>query len=179
MSKILAYIHVSDDKQDAKNQRHEILEAARIKQLQIDDFIEITITSRRNSKQRRIDEMLERLDKGDALIITELSRLGRNTAEIIAIVNELVRRGIRLLALKQHIDISTGQHDMSSKIVVTVFSLLAELERDLISMRTKEALSAKRSQGIRLGKPKGTIQKSKFDKDAERIKELLGLGLSV
>ncbi len=68
---------------------------------------------------------------------------------------------------------------MSSKIVVTVFSLLAELERDLISMRTKEALSAKRSQGIRLGKPKGTIQKSKFDKDAERIKELLGLGLSV
>ncbi len=108
MSKILAYIRVSDDKQDVKNQRHEILEAARIKQLPIDDFIEITITSRRNSKQRRIDEMLERLDEGDTLIITELSRLGRNTAEIIAIVNELVRRGIRLLALKQHIDISTG-----------------------------------------------------------------------
>jgi putative DNA-invertase from lambdoid prophage Rac len=67
---------------------------------------------------------------------------------------------------------------MSSKIIVTVFSLLAELERDFISLRTKEALSAK-SQGITLGKPKGTIQKSKFDADRERIEELLKLGLSV
>jgi putative DNA-invertase from lambdoid prophage Rac len=68
---------------------------------------------------------------------------------------------------------------MSSKIIVTVFSLLAELERDLISMRTKEALSAKKSQGVTLGKPKGTIQKSKFDADRERIEELLKLGISV
>src|SRR3954451_5307110 len=78
---------------------------------------------------------------------------------------------------KQNLDIH--QHDMNSKIVVTLFSLFAELERDLISLRTKEALAAKRLQGVLLGKPKGTIQKSKFDKDAARIKELLGLGLSV
>ncbi len=179
MEKTLAYIRVSDDKQDVKNQRHEILEAARLKDMKIDDFISITMTSRKTSKQRRIDEVLQRLEGGDTLIVTELSRLGRNTAEIIALVNELVKRGIRLIALKQNIDISSGQHDMSSKIIVTVFSLLAELERDLISMRTKEALSAKKSQGVTLGKPKGTIQKSKFDVDRKRIEELLLLGISV
>lgn len=68
---------------------------------------------------------------------------------------------------------------MNSKIITTLFSLFAELERDLISLRTKEALASKKSQGIQLGKPKGTIQKSKFDKDIAKIKELLALGLSV
>lgn len=150
MGKTLAYIRVSDDKQDVKNQRHEILEASRLKDSKIDDFISITMTSRKTAAQRGLDEVLQRLEEGDTLIVTELSRLGRNTAEIIALVNELVKRGIRLLALKQNIDLSDGQHDMSSKIIVTVFSLLAELEHDLISMRTKEALSAKKSQGITL-----------------------------
>lgn len=177
MAQTLAYIRVSDDKQDVKNQRHEILEAARLKDLKIDDFVSITMTSRKTAAQRRIDEMLARLQCGDTLIVTELSRLGRNTAEIILLVNALVQRGIRLIALKQHIDLT--DHDMSSKIIITVFSLLAELERDLISMRTREALAAKKSQGITLGKPKGTIQKSKFDADRERIEELLNIGLSV
>ena len=68
---------------------------------------------------------------------------------------------------------------MTSKVMITLFSLFAELERDLISLRTKEALANKRAQGIQLGKPKGTVQKSKFDKDAIKIQELLALGLSV
>jgi DNA invertase Pin-like site-specific DNA recombinase len=89
----------------------------------------------------------------------------------------LVHRNIRVIILKQNLDIA--KHDMNSKIVITLFSLFAELERDLISLRTKEALNAKRLQGVTLGKPKGTIQKSKFDIDGERIKELLKLGLSV
>lgn len=110
-------------------------------------------------------------------MVTELSRLGRNTAEIILLVNALVQQGVRLIALKQHLDLT--EHDMSSKIIVTVFSLLAELERDLIRMRTREALATKKSQGVLLGKPKGTIQKSKFDADRARIDELLALGLSV
>jgi DNA invertase Pin-like site-specific DNA recombinase len=173
MAQTLAYIRVSDDKQDVKNQRHEILEAARLKQLRIDDFVSITMTSRKTTAQRRVDEVVTRLHQGDTLMVTELSRLGRNTAEIILLVNALVQRGIRLIALKQHIDLI--EHDMSSKVIITVFSLLAELERDLISMRTREALAAKRSQGISLGKPKGTIQKSKFDADRDRIEELLDL----
>jgi DNA invertase Pin-like site-specific DNA recombinase len=110
-------------------------------------------------------------------VVTELSRLGRSTAEVITLINELVSRTIRVIILKQNLDIH--EHDMNSKIIITLFSLFAELERDLISLRTKEALNAKRLQGITLGKPKGTIQKSKFDADLPRIKELLAVGLSV
>lgn len=79
--------------------------------------------------------------------------------------------------IKQQLDIK--QHDMTSKVMITLFSLFSELERDLISLRTKEALASKKRQGIKLGKPKGTIQKSKFDKDVDKINELLSLGLSV
>lgn len=177
MSKTIAYIRTSTDKQDLNNQKLEILEFARKKELKVDEFVEITISSRKTSKQRRIDEVLQRLVDSDVLIVTELSRLGRSTAEVISLINELVARNIRIIILKQNLDIH--KHDMNSKIVITLFSLFAELERDLISLRTKEALAAKRLQGVLLGKPKGTIQKSKFDKDVERIKELLKLGLSV
>ena len=177
MSKAIAYIRASTDKQDLNNQKLEILEFARKKELKVDEFVEITMSSRKTTKQRRIDDVLERLADSDVLIVTELSRLGRSTAEVIALVNELVARNIRVIILKQNLDIH--RHDMNSKIVITLFSLFAELERDLISLRTKEALAAKRIQGVLLGKPKGTIQKSKFDKDMERIKELLSLGLSV
>ena|SRR2546421_2717336 len=177
MSKTIAYIRTSTDKQDLNNQKLEILEFARKRELKVDEFVEITISSRKTSKQRRIDEVLERLGDSDTLMVTELSRLGRSTAEVIALINELVHQSIRVIILKQNLDIA--KHDMNSKIVITLFSLFAELERDLISLRTKEALNAKRLQGVTLGKPKGTIQKSKFDTDGERIKELLQLGLSV
>jgi DNA invertase Pin-like site-specific DNA recombinase len=98
---------------------------------------------------------------------------------VIALVNDLVQRQIRLVVLKQNLDIQPGQQDMSSKIIITLFSLFAELERDLISLRTKEALAAKKARGMKLGKPKGTVQRSQFDAQRETIEELLGLGLSV
>ncbi len=177
MGKTVAYLRASTGKQDLNNQKLEILEFGRKKDLKIDEFIQITVSSRMTSKQRRIDDLLERLSGSDALIVTELSRLGRSTAEVLSLVNGLIDRDIRVIIIKQNLDIS--KHDMSSKIIVTLFSLFGELERDLVSLRTKEALASKRKQGIRLGKPKGTIQKSKFDNDLERIKELLALGLSV
>ncbi|HAL95332.1 MAG TPA: resolvase [Chitinophagaceae bacterium] len=177
MSKIVAYLRVSTDKQDLNHQKLELLEFARKKSLSIDEFVEITISSRMTSKQRRIDELLEKLNQADTLMVTELSRLGRSTAEVIALVNALAKRGIRVIVLKQNLDIS--QHDMNSKVALTLFSLFSELERDLISLRTKEALASKKRGGQVLGKPIGTIQKSKFDKDIEKIKELLGYGLSM
>lgn len=179
MGKIVAYIRASTDKQDVNNQKLEILEFARAKDLKVDEFIQITISSRKSSKQRRIDELLEKLADSDSLIVTELSRLGRSTAAVIALVNHLISRHIRLIVIKQNLDIEHNRQDMTAKIIVTLFSLFAELERDLISLRTKEALTAKKAQGIKLGKPKGTIQKSKFDEHRETIVELLGLGLSV
>lgn len=177
MSKIVAYLRASTDKQDLNHQRLELLEFSRKKSLSIDEFVEITISSRKTSKQRRIDELLEKLNQADTLMVTELSRLGRSTAEVISLVNALAQRNVRVIILKQNLDIS--QQDMNSKIILTLFSLFSELERDLISLRTKEALASKKREGQILGKPKGTIQKSKFDKDVEKIKELLGYGLSM
>ena len=177
MSKTIAYLRASTNKQDINNQKLEILEYARKKELKVDEFIEITISSKKTTKQRRVDEVMEKLIGYDTLIVTELSRLGRSTPEVITLINELLQKRVRVIVCKQNLDMN--QQDMNSKIIVTLFSLFSELERDLISLRTKEALSAKKAQGIKLGKPKGTIQKSKFDKDADRIKELLGYGLSV
>jgi DNA invertase Pin-like site-specific DNA recombinase len=177
MGKIVAYLRASTDKQDLRHQQLEILEFARRQGLHVDEYVEITVSSRKASKQRRIDELVQMLDETDTLIVTELSRLGRSTAEVIALVNALVERNIRIITLKQNLDIS--RQEMNSKIIITLFSLFAELERDLISLRTREALAAKKAQGRPLGKPKGTLQKSKFDQDVARIKELLGYRLSV
>ena len=90
MGKIVAYLRASTNKQDLSHQKLEILEFARGKQLTIDDFIEVTISSRKTSKDRRIDELLAMLQEADTLIVTELSRLGRSTAEVITLVNALV-----------------------------------------------------------------------------------------
>lgn len=177
MAKTIAYIRTSTDKQDLNNQKLEIFEFAKKNKLEVDDFIQMTISSRKTSKERRIDEMLLTLEDADTLIVTELSRLGRSTAEVIGLVNELIKKQVRVIAIKQNLDIK--QHDMTSKVMITLFSLFSELERDLISLRTKEALANKKAQGIQLGKPKGTIQKSKFDQDVTKIRELLALGLSV
>jgi DNA invertase Pin-like site-specific DNA recombinase len=168
MGKIVAYLRASTDKQDLNHQKLELLEFARKKSLAIDEFVEITISSRKTSKQRRIDELLSMLNNGDTLLVTELSRLGRSTTEVITLVNSLAHHSIRVIVLKQNLDIS--QQDINSKVTLTLFSLFSELERDLI---------IKKRQGQILGKPKGTIQKSKFDKHAEKIKELLEYGLSV
>ena len=178
MGKTVAYLRASTDKQALNNQKLEILEFARQKNLHVDEFVAITISSRKTSKQRRIDELLHKLTESDTLIVTELSRLGRSTSEVIALINGLVQRHIRVIIIKQNLDLRQN-HDMTAKVMITLFSLFAELERDLVSLRTREALAAKKSQGIRLGKPKGTIQASKFDKDRPRIEELLRLGLSV
>ncbi len=169
---VLSYIRVSTNTQDVKNQRYEILEYARTHDLQIDRFIEIEISSKKDRKQRRIDEILQELSPGDTLVVSELSRLGRSTGEVIALVNELVRKKVRFIAIKQNLNINNG-HDMTSKIIVTLFGLMAELERDLISMRTREALAAKKAQGKILGRPKGSLGKSKLDGREDEIIRLL------
>lgn len=166
-------------KQDLKNQRLEILEYARSNALHIDDFIEISISSRKNRRERRIEELLEMLGSGDTVIVTELSRLGRSTGEVITLIDELVANDITLLILKQSLKLSKDQDDIQSITLITMLSLFAQLERSMISRRTKEALAAKKAQGVVLGKPKGTIQNSQFDADRQRIIELLSLGLSI
>jgi len=171
------YLRASTDKQEVTHQKYEILEYARKYDLKIDEYIALTVSSRKSAELRRINELTSQLGSKDILIVTELSRLGRSTSQVLSLVNSLVDKQVRVIIIKQNLDIS--KHDVNSKVIITLFSLFAELERDFVSLRTKEALAAKKAQGIKLGKPVGTIQKSKFDKDRMRIVELLGLGLSV
>lgn len=96
---------------------------------------------------------------------------------MVDLVNTLIDRQVCIIIIKQHLNFN--RHDLNSKVVVTLFSFFGELERDFISLRTKEALASKRAKGIKLGKPEGTLQKSQFDVDREKIVELLTLGLSV
>jgi DNA invertase Pin-like site-specific DNA recombinase len=111
-------------------------------------------------------------------IVTELSRLGRSTGEVIALIDELIQAEIRIVILKQRLQLNKEQDDMQSLTMITLLSLFAEMERIMISRRTKEALAARKAQGIQLGKPKGTIQSSVYDKDRKRIIDLLGMGVS-
>ncbi len=169
----LAYLRVSTGMQDTDNQKLAILEYGRQQNIHIDDFIEIEISSRQTLLKRRIDELMNRLQPGDTLIITELSRLGRSIQEVISIVNELSKRDVRIIAIKQGIDIQHKRQDMQTKVMVTMFSLFAELERDIISERTKMALASKKAAGIKLGKPVGTIQSSKLDGKEDAITHFL------
>lgn len=179
MNKTLAYLRTSTDKQDLNNQRLEILEYARRNDFHIDDFIEIEISSRKNRKARRIEELLENLNPEDTLVVTELSRLGRSTGEVITLIDELIANDITIFVIKQNLKLDKHQDDIQSLAMITMLSLFAHMERTMISRRTKEALAVKKAQGITLGKPKGTVQNSVFDKDRKRIVELLSLGLSV
>jgi DNA invertase Pin-like site-specific DNA recombinase len=177
MAGVIGYVRVSTTKQDADHQRHEILEYTNQHHLHVDAFIEVEISSRKDQKQRRIEELMGKLQSGDTLIVSELSRLGRSTSEVIDIVNELIARKITFIAIKQGLHIA-GPHDMQTKVMVTMFSLFAELERDIISERTKAALAAKKAGGKKLGKPKGTVQASKLDPHRERIVEFLRHGVA-
>ena len=179
MTKILAYLRTSTDKQDLDQQRLEILAYADQHQLDIHDFIALQISSRRTTTERRLDELLQRLNAGDTLIVTELSRLGRSTGQVISLIDELLQQDIRVIIIKQQLVLNRNHNDLQSLTMVTLLSLFAQMERMMISQRTKEALATKKAQGIHLGKPKGTIQKSMYDKDRDRIVELLELGVSI
>ena len=170
--KTIAYVRVSKSTQDLENQRYEILEYAHRNKMTIDDFVEIEISSRKDRDQRRVDEVLNKLKVKDTLIVSELSRIGRSTGEVINIVDELIKRKVRLIAIKQNWTVE-GENDMTTKVMKTVFSLLAELERDLISQRTKQALAAKKAAGEKLGRPVGSTGVSKLDGKRKEIEELL------
>jgi len=175
--KTIAYLRVSTDKQDIDKQRLSILDYAQKNNIKINKYIEIEASSRRSTKERQIDELLDILSPKDTLIVSELSRLGRSLGQIIRIVDELIKNKILFISIKENI-ILNGRHDMQTKIMITLFGLFAEIERDLISKRTKEALSAARKQGKLLGRPKGSLGKSKLDGKEEEIKKFLELTVS-
>jgi len=123
--------------------------------------------------------LLEQLFEGDMLIVSELSRMGRPVGEIITILDTLVKKQVRFLSVKEGIRLDSFQdcEDIQTKVMITLFGLFAEIERKLISMRTKEALAAAKAAGKKLGRPKGILGESKLDSRKEEIMQLLALGV--
>jgi len=175
--KTIAYLRVSKDSQDVKNQRLAILEFARHEHREIGEFMELQVSSRRSPKERQLDVLLARLEPGDTLMVSELSRMGRSVGEIITTVDSLVKKHIRLIAIKEGIRLE-GRHNLQTKVMVTLFGLFAEIERELISLHTKEALAVARAAGKRLGRPPGRLGISKLDGKEADIRRWVALHVS-
>ena len=176
---VYAYCRVSTSDQDANNQKLEILEHARKNNFKVDDFISIEVSSRKDKKTRRIDELMENLQTGDTLIVSELSRLGRSVGQLSTMVDELVSNKIKFVAIKEGISLNgNGKKDIQTTALVSCFSMLAEIERQLVSERTKAGLQAARAKGKLLGRPKGSTGKSILDGKEEFIKSELKYGVA-
>lgn len=170
--KTIAYLRISTGSQDLANQKLAVLDYARQKRFTIDHFVEVQVSSRKGRDQRRIEELMDSLAGGDRLVVSELSRLGRSLGHVIQIVDELVKRKVRFTAIKEGIRFE-GKQDLQTKVMIALFGLFAEVERDLISERTKEGLAAARAKGRLLGRPKGSRGKSKLDGKEGEIRMLL------
>lgn len=168
---IIAYLRVSTDKQDISNQRLEILSWANREGVQITDWMEREMSSRRSAKERGLEELAGQLAAGDTLVVAELSRLGRSLGEVVQTVDKLAAAGVGLVTLKENIRVNGGKRDVQGKILVGLFGLLAEIERDLISDRTKAGLARARAEGKTLGRPKGSTGKSVLDGRESEIKD--------
>ncbi|RJR30449.1 MAG: resolvase [Desulfobacteraceae bacterium] len=172
--KARGYIRVSTDKQDTENQRHEILKMANEERVTGIEFTEETVSGRKSWKDRKLHGLIEELGSEDILIVAELSRLGRSMLEIMEILSIATQKRVKVYAVKGGWKLDGS---MQAKIMAMVLAMAAEIERDLISQRTKAALATKREQGVKLGRPRGP-GKSKLDSHREEILELLTLGLA-
>ena len=173
---IYGYIRVSTDKQTIENQRYEINQFCDRQEMVIEKWIEETISGAKNVEDRKLGKLLKRMKKGNILICSELSRLGRNLLMIMGILNECMNKDIQVWTIKDNYRLGS---DINSKVLAFAFGLSAEIERNLISQRTKEALARKRAEGVVLGRPKGRKSvKTKLTGQEQKIKELLSKKVS-
>lgn len=172
---IYGYVRVSTDKQTIQNQRFEIEQFCKSKNLIVDKWIEEVVSSGMDLNKRKLGILLKQIKKNDVLISCELSRLGRNFFQIVSILNYCLERSCQVWTIKDGYCLSD---DMHSKLIAFTFSCCAELERNLISLRTKEALNRLRSEGKILGRPKGRKSfVSKLDGKKEEVEKLLISGM--
>lgn len=174
---IYGYIRVSTDKQTVENQRFEILEFAKRNSLVLDSWIEETVSGTIRPENRALGKLLDSIQKDDLIICSELSRLGRSLFMIMSILNKLMEKGARIWTIKDGYRLGD---DIQSKVLAFAFGLSAEIERNLISQRTKEALERKKAEGQKLGRPKGsTTETSKLDGAEIGATIMLMQGISV
>lgn len=170
--KTIAYLRVSTDKQDLQKNKADILAVANEKDLGKVHWVEETISGKVSWKKRRLAEVLDQLRTDDALIVSELSRLGRSMLEIMEILSLATEKGVKVYAVKGNWQLDGS---LQSKVVAMAFAIAAEIERDLISQRTKETLAARKRDGMILGRPRG-VGKSKLDPYQPEIAALLANG---
>lgn len=176
MKQIYAYLRVSTDAQDVENQKHGILEYANKRGLAGIQFVEDTVTGKKPWKERKIGELLtQKAKKGDVLIFAEISRMARSTLQVLEILEYAAKNEIEVHITKQNMQLDNS---MSSKITTVILGLAAEIEREFISMRTKEALDKRKAAGLPLGRPKGKAERVKLDDREAEIKDLLKKGVS-
>ena len=171
---IYGYIRVSTDHQHTANQHHEIELFTAKNDMKIDKWVEEVISSRKPLHERRLGKVLKKLKKGDILIATELSRLGRNLLEVMGILQECLEKDCQIWTLKENYRLGA---DIQSKVLAFAFSLASEIERQLISERTKISLQRLNDEGRHLGRPYGTSYQ-KLQKQHDRLMNLLDKGVS-
>jgi DNA invertase Pin-like site-specific DNA recombinase len=173
---IYGYIRVSTDKQTVENQRFEINTFCEKSTMVVDKWIEETISGTKEVNERKLGKLLKKMRKGDTLICSELSRLGRNLLMIMGVLNECMNRDIQVWTIKDNYRLGS---DINSKVLAFAFGLSAEIERNLISQRTREALARKKAEGVVLGRPKGSLSKvRKLTEKESQIRDLLKKNVS-
>ena len=171
------YIRVSSDKQTVENQRFEIINFCNRENLKIDGWIEETVSGTKSYSKRELGDLLSKVKKEDLIICSELSRLGRNLFMIMEILNQCMNKECRVWTIKDGYRLGD---DIQSKVLAFAFGLSAEIERNLISQRTKEALARKKAEGVILGRPTGRkSSKVKLSGKENYIEELLMQGVSI
>lgn len=174
---VAAYLRVSTEKQTLANQQNEITQFAQSRNLHVDRWVTEVVSGKKREGERKLGRLLRRLKRGDTLIVTELSRLSRTLTEIMSIVGELLRKEVLLYSTK---DRYYFDDTINSKVLCFAFGLVAEIERNLISMRTKEALALRRAEGKRLGRRKGSYTKlQRLIDDRTKIARMMNFGKSI
>ena len=167
--KVIAYIRVSTDQQNCANQKFEIETYCQRQNWKVDEFVEETISSRKELKKRKLNRLLDKLDSDTILIVTEISRIGRNLMEVMGILQDCLEKGCKVITIKENFHLGS---DIQSKFIACIFSLVAEMERQLISQRTKECLKRLKNEGKHIGRPYGFSYR-KLQKKHNKIKEML------
>lgn len=173
----VAYIRISTGGQGLESQRLAILDYAHRHGLTVQTFVEAQASSRHAGARRSVDMLLEQVHAGDLILVSELSRLGRSVGQIIQLVDRLLKQQVQLVAIKEHLWLN-GAQDLQTKVMITLFGLFVEIERDLIAERTKEGLAAARAQGRLPGRPKGVLGTSKLTGWEAEIQRLLAKTVS-
>ncbi len=171
---IYGYTRVSTELQNTENQKHEIQTFVKSQKIKIDKWVDEIISSRKSLKERQLGKLLKHLKKGDILIASELSRLGRNLLEVMGILQSCLEKDCQIWTLKENYKLGA---DIQSKVLAFAFSLAAEIERQLISQRTRESLKRIKDEGKHLGRPFGFSYK-KLDAKKGKIQELLSKDIS-